>query len=52
MKESQMSDIAEFIMRVCMDKVYVKDEVSEFMNDYTKVHYAFEESEAYKYIQF
>lgn len=52
MKESEMSEVAEFIMRVCMDKVNVKEEVTEFMNQYTKVHFAFEESEAYKYIQF
>jgi glycine hydroxymethyltransferase len=52
MKESQMSDVADFIMKVVMDKMDVKEEVSEFMNDYNKVHYAFEESEAYKYIQF
>lgn len=52
MKESHMSEVADFIMRVAMDKVDVKQEVTEFMEDYTKVHYAFEESEAYKYIEF
>jgi glycine hydroxymethyltransferase len=52
MKESQMSDVADFIMRVVMDKTDVTKEVSEFMNDYTTVHYSFEESEAYRYIQF
>ncbi|MBZ9570415.1 serine hydroxymethyltransferase [Methanobrevibacter sp. TMH8] len=52
MKESHMSEVADFIMRVAMEKVDVKQEVTEFMNDYNKVHYAFEESEAYKYIQF
>ncbi|RBQ22677.1 Serine hydroxymethyltransferase [Candidatus Methanobinarius endosymbioticus] len=52
MKEAQMFDVADLIMRVAMDKVDVKKEVSEFMEDYNKVHYAFEESEAYKYIQF
>lgn len=52
MKESHMSEVADFIMRVAMEKVDVKQEVTEFMGDYTKVHYAFEESEAYKYIEF
>lgn len=52
MKESHMSEVADFIMRVAMEKVDVKQEVTEFMRDYTKVHYAFEESEAYKYIEF
>jgi len=52
MKEAQMPEVADFIMKVAMDKADVKEEVIEFMNDYTKVHYAFEESEAYKYIEF
>ena len=41
---------AEYIKKVLIDKKDVKDEVSEFIADYTKVHYAFEESEAYKYL--
>ena len=52
MKEAQMPEVADFIKKVAMDKENVKEEVTEFMNDYTKVHYAFEESEAYKYIEF
>ncbi len=52
MKESQMSEVAEFIKKVAIDKVDVKEEVTEFMNQYTKVHYAFEELDAYKYIEF
>lgn len=52
MKESQMTDVADLIMRVVMNKNNVTEEVSEFMNDYTNVHYAFEESDVYKYIQF
>ncbi len=52
LKEAQMSEVAEFIKRVAMDNKNVKDEVKEFMSQYTKVHYAFEESEAYKYINF
>ncbi|MGZ7043549.1 MAG: serine hydroxymethyltransferase [Methanobacterium sp.] len=52
LKEAQMSEVAEFIKKVAMDNKNVKDEVSQFMSQYTKVHYAFEESEAYKYIEF
>jgi len=52
MKESHMSEIADFIMKVAIDKLDVKQEVSEFMSDFNKIHYAFEESEAYKYIEF
>jgi len=51
MKESEMAEIAEYIKRVLIDKKDVKREVSEFMADYTEVHYAFEESEAYKYLE-
>ncbi|HIH61402.1 MAG TPA: serine hydroxymethyltransferase [Methanobacteriales archaeon] len=50
MRESEMDEIAEYIKRVLIDKKDVKEEVSEFMSDYTRVHYAFEESEAYKYL--
>ena len=52
MKESHMSEVANFIKKVAIDKANIKEEVSEFMNDYNKVHYAFEEGEAYKYLQF
>jgi len=52
MKESHMAEVADFIMKVAMDKVDVKQEVTEFMRDYNKIHYAFGESEAYKYIKF
>ncbi|MGF7117472.1 serine hydroxymethyltransferase [Methanobacterium oryzae] len=52
LKEAQMQEVAEFIKMVAMDGKNVKDEVSEFMSQYTKVHYAFEEDEAYKYIEF
>lgn len=52
LKESQMAEVAEFIKMVAMDNKNVKDEVTEFMSQYTKVHYAFEEDEAYKYIEF
>jgi glycine hydroxymethyltransferase len=52
LKEAQMAEVAEFIKKVAMDNKNVKNEVSEFMSHYTKVHYAFEEDEAYKYIEF
>lgn len=52
LKEAQMQEVAEFIKMVAMDNKNVKNEVTEFMNQYTKVHYAFEEDEAYKYIDF
>ncbi len=52
LKESQMQEVAEFIKMVAMDGKNVKDQVSEFMSQYTKVHYAFEEDEAYKYMEF
>jgi len=52
LKEAQMQEVAEFIKMVAMDNKNVKNEVTEFMNQYTKVHYAFEEDEAYKYIEF
>ena len=52
LKEAQMVEVAEFIKMVAMDSKNVKDEVTEFMNQYTTVHYAFKEDEAYKYIEF
>lgn len=52
LKESQMSEVAEYIKKVVMDGKTVKDEVSEFMNQYTKVHYCFKTTEAYDYIEF
>ena len=52
LKEAQMVEVAEFIKNVAMDGKNVKEAVAEFMGQYTKVHYAFEEDEAYKYIEF
>ena len=52
LKEAQMTEVAEFIKIVAIDGKNVKEEVAEFMNQYTKVHYAFKEDEAYKYIEF
>jgi glycine hydroxymethyltransferase len=55
MKEPEMTEIAEFIKRVIIDKEppeKVKAEVAEFRKDYQKVHYCFENTtEAYKYIK-
>ena len=52
LKESHMSEVAEFIKRVAMNGENVKDEVTEFIGQYNKVHYAFKEDDAYKYIEF
>lgn len=55
MKEGEMSEIAEFIKRVVIDKEpleRVRLDVAEFRKDYQKVHYCFEDTtEAYKYIR-
>jgi glycine hydroxymethyltransferase len=52
MKESEMAEVAEFIKDVVMDGKKVKNEVTEFMNQYTKVHYAFQPDEGYQYLEF
>jgi glycine hydroxymethyltransferase len=52
LKESHMSEIAEFIKRVSMDGENVQEEVTEFINQYNKVHYAFKEDEGYNYVNF
>jgi glycine hydroxymethyltransferase len=55
MKERDMSEIAEFIKRVVIDKKSpeeVRLDVAEFREDYQKVHYCFENAtEAYKYVR-
>ncbi len=51
MKESEMGEVAEFIKKVTVDNLKVKEDVTEFMSNYTKVHYAFSNDEAYKYIE-
>jgi len=55
MKESEMTEIAEFIKRVIIDKEdaqKVKRDVTKFRKDYQKVHYCFEDAaKAYKYIK-
>ncbi|MCE5214131.1 MAG: serine hydroxymethyltransferase [Methanobacterium sp.] len=52
LKESQMSEVAEFIKKVVMDSKNIQNEVKEFMNQYTQVHYSFEETPAYDYVEF
>jgi glycine hydroxymethyltransferase len=52
LKESHMSEVAEYIKMVVMDNKNVKEEVSEFMNQYTEVHYSFKKTPAYDYIEF
>jgi len=52
LKEAEMAEIANFIKQVAVDGKNVKDEVTEFMNQYTTVKYAFKEDEAYKYVDF
>lgn len=55
MKESEMTEIAEFIKRVIIGKQpfeKVRADVASFRKDYQKVHYCFENAaEAYKYIK-
>jgi glycine hydroxymethyltransferase len=55
MKESEMTEIAEFIKRVIIDKEpleKVRMDVAEFRKNYQKVHYCFENAtEAYKYVK-
>ena len=55
MRESEMTEIAEFIKRVIIDKEppeKVKEDVTEFRKDHQKVHYCFENAtEAYKYVR-
>ena len=43
-----MEEVAEFIKAVAVDKKDIKDDVTEFMNQYTTVHYAFSEKDGYQ----
>jgi glycine hydroxymethyltransferase len=52
LKESDMAEVAEFIKKVIMDDANVKENVIEFINQYTTVHYAFKETPGYDYIEF
>ena len=47
-----MSEIAAFIKRVAVDEEDIKEEVTEFIKQHNKVHYAFKEDDAYKYVEF
>ena len=48
-KEKEMDEVAEFIKRVAVDKENIKDEVREFMDQYTTVHYSFSQNEGYRF---
>jgi glycine hydroxymethyltransferase len=52
LKESHMSEVATYIKKVAMDGENVKEEVTEFIKQHNKVHYAFKEDEAYNYVNF
>jgi len=52
MKESEMAEVAGYIKNVVMDGKNVQDEVTEFMGQYTQVHYAFQSDEGYRYLEF
>jgi len=52
LKESHMSEVAEFIKQVAVDGKNVKSEVAEFISSYDTVHYAFSNDKAYEYIEF
>ncbi len=55
MKENEMSEIAELIKRLVVDKQdpkKVREDVAEFRKDFQKVHYCFENAKkAYEYIR-
>ena len=55
MRESEMTEIAEFVKRVIIDKESldkVRTDVAEFRTSYQKVHFCFENmTEAYRYIR-
>lgn len=52
LKESHMSEVAEFIKQVVVEGKEVRGEVSEFISSYDAVHYAFRNDRAYDYIEF
>ena len=55
MRETQMTDIAEFIRRVVIEKEdrnKIRGDIAEFRRTYSKIHYCFEEAaDAYKYLK-
>lgn len=52
LKEKNMSEIAEFIKSVAVDNKNIKNEVTEYMNQFTKVHYSFSNKEGYNFLKF
>jgi len=52
LKESHMAEVADYIKKVVIDGKDVKNEVTDFINQYTTVHYSFKETPAYDYIEF
>ena len=52
LKESHMTEVAEFVKNVTVEGKQVKNEVSEFINSFDTVHYAFRNDKAYDYIDF
>ncbi len=55
MKESQMSEISEFIRRVVIEKEVgsrIRGDIAEFRRNYSEIHYCFEKAvDAYKYFK-
>jgi glycine hydroxymethyltransferase len=52
LKEKEMFEIAEFIKKVAMDDKNILDDVTEFMDQFTTIHYAFNNKEIYDYYKF
>lgn len=52
LKESEMIEIADFIKDVVIKGKNVKNDVIDFMSDYTHLHYSFKSEKAYEYINF
>jgi len=52
LKESHMTEVAEFIKKVVVDGKEVKSEVVDFISPYNTVNYAFRGDRAYDYVEF
>ncbi|MDL2246568.1 serine hydroxymethyltransferase [Methanobrevibacter sp. OttesenSCG-928-K11] len=52
LKEKEMVEVAEFIKKVAMDDKNISEEVTEFMDQFTTIHYAFNNKEIYDYYKF
>lgn len=48
LKEKEMDEIAAFIKAVAVDQKDIKEDVAEFMDQYTTIDYAFSKRDAYK----